>query len=42
MAAGKIKKKKKVWLEYPVGSKKGKARCACHYTYPCARSAGGK
>lgn len=30
------KKKRKVWFESPVGSKSGRARCACHYAYPCS------
>lgn len=40
MASGRNgKKKKKVFFEFPVGSKKGKARCECHYSYPCVRKA---
>lgn len=36
---GSGKKKKKVFMEFPVGSKKGKARCECHYSWPCPRVA---
>lgn len=34
MAKGNNKKKRKVWYEVPTGSP-GKARCQCHYVYPC-------
>lgn len=36
MAAKSGKKKRKVWKETPVGGS-GRARCACHYSYPCPR-----
>lgn len=34
MAKGSSKKKRKVWYEMPIGFP-GRARCPCHYSYPC-------
>jgi hypothetical protein len=31
--------KKRVFYENPVGDRRGNARCACHYSLPCASKA---